>query len=87
MAETTTDAEVTLPSGAEADAQVPPMIEVTPEEGRRLFDDAARQVMGMSGEEFIRRWEAGEYWGIADADGHRHIGDLISIIPFARQEP
>lgn len=60
---------------------------VTPEGGRRLFDELARKVMGMSGEEFIRRWEAGEYWGIADEEGHRHIGDLIAMIPLARQEP
>lgn len=60
---------------------------VTPEEGRRLFDQAARKWMGISGEEFIRRWEAGEYWEIADQPGNFHIGDLIMMIPFARQEP
>lgn len=58
----------------------------TPEEGRREFEAAVQKWMGISGEEFIRRWEAGEYWGIADETGHRHIGDLIMMIPLARIE-
>jgi hypothetical protein len=33
---------------------------VTPEEGRRYFDEQARLRLGMSGEEFVRRWKAGE---------------------------
>jgi hypothetical protein len=65
---------------------LPEVSYVTPEEGRRMFDEAARKWMGISGEEFIRRWEAGEYWGIADEPGNFHIGDLISMIPLARQE-
>ena len=56
----------------------------TPEEGRQEFEPAAQAWMGMSGEELIRRWEAGKYWGIADEEGHRHIGDLIIMIPLAR---
>ena len=43
--------------------------------------------MGMSGEEFIQRWEAGEYAEIADTAGHRHIIEFVLMIPFARQEP
>lgn len=60
---------------------------VTPEEGRRIFDTAARKLVGISGDEFIHRWETGEYWGVADDPAHRHIGGLILMIPFARQEP
>jgi len=59
---------------------------VTPDEGRRLFDQAARTWLGISGEEFIRRWEAGEYREIADEAGNAHVGDLIMLIPFGRQE-
>lgn len=64
-----------------------PVRYTTPEEGRALFDEQARKVMGMSGEEFLRRWDAGEYDEIADAPGYRHIMRLASLIPFARQEP
>jgi hypothetical protein len=59
---------------------------LTPEEGREIFEYQAQKLMGMSGEEFIRRWEAGEYWDIADKEGFRHIGDLIAMIPLARQD-
>lgn len=77
-----------LQADESADApEDPEVYYVTPEEGRRIFDEAARKWMGMSGEEFIRRWEAGEYWGIADEPGNFHIGDLIALIPFARQDP
>ena len=59
---------------------------LTPEEGRDLFDAEARRVMGMSGEEFIRRWEAGEYREIADTSGNLHIMRLAALIPFAQQD-
>ncbi|MBA2755086.1 MAG: hypothetical protein H0U40_11605 [Chloroflexia bacterium] len=42
----------------------------TTEEGRAIFDDQARRLMNMSGEEFLRRWDAGEFAEIADAPGH-----------------
>jgi hypothetical protein len=57
-----------------------------PEEGRRLFDEAARELVGMSGEEFIRRFDAGEYADMPDDLAHRHIIDLALLIPFGRQE-
>lgn len=74
--------EIVLP----AEDGMPPVYTVTPEQGRRLFDEAVRREMGISGEEFIRRWEAGEYWEIADEEGRRHIGYLIGMMPLARQE-
>lgn len=65
----------------------PEVIIVSPEEGKAIFDEAARTMMGMSGDEFIERWEAGEFDEIADTAGHRHIMYLALLIPFARQEP
>ena len=59
----------------------------TPDEGRVLFDYQARKLMGMSGEEFLRRWDAGEFAAIADTPGHRHLMTLAGLIAFARQEP
>jgi hypothetical protein len=58
----------------------------TLEEGRSLFDRQARQLMDMSGDEFLRRWEAGEFRDIADTSDHRHILRLVSLIPFGRQD-
>ena len=37
------------------------------EEGsRRLFDEIAQRYLGISGQEFVRRWEHGEYNGDCD---------------------
>ena len=59
---------------------------VSAEEGRRMFDEVARAWTGLSGEEFIRRWEAGEYADIPDDAAHRHIVELVLMIPLARQD-
>jgi hypothetical protein len=39
------------------------VVELTPEEVAREFDAEARRSLGISGEEFRRRWQAGEYAG------------------------
>lgn len=66
---------------------LPPVIWVTPEEGRRIFDEAARKWIGISGDEFIQRWEAGEYAEIPDDLEHRRYLELSLMIPLARQDP
>src|SRR5215210_5234989 len=35
--------------------------ELSKEEGREMFDRAAQRKLGISGEEFLRRWDAGDY--------------------------
>src|SRR5688572_28752750 len=71
--------------GAEEEPVVDPEdIIVSPEEARVLFDEAARSIMGRSGEEFVQRWDAGEYDEIADTAGHRHIIELALMIPLWR---
>ena len=64
----------------------PPVILVSPEDGRRMFDEVARKWTGMSGDEFIERWEAGEFAEIPDDLAHRRYVDLVLLIPFARQD-
>jgi hypothetical protein len=51
-----------------------------------FFDAAVRAQMQMSGEEFIRRWNDGEYVDIADKAGHRHIMGLAMLIPGDRRK-
>ncbi len=64
-----------------------PGVQVVDEaEGREIFDHQARSLMSMSGEEFLRRWDAGEFDAIADAPGHRHIMRLALMIPLVRQD-
>lgn len=55
-----------------------------PEDTRQAFDAQARRLMGMSGEEFIRRWDAGEFAAIADDAEHPEIMRLAMLIPFGR---
>lgn len=56
--------------------------ELTREEGIELFDLRARRCFGMSGEEWLRRYDADEF----DFEGDDHCA-LISqegLIPFTR---
>ena len=61
-----------------------PVIEVTDEEGRRMFDEAAQEWLGITGEEFLRRYDAGEYADLVESEDIRRIVDLYLMIPFAR---
>lgn len=54
---------------------------LSPEEGRALLDKQARRYLNLSGEEFIRKWEAGEFE--ADAD-RPEIMRLVMLLPFGR---
>ncbi len=60
--------------------------QATAEEGRALFDHQARALLGISGEEFLERWERGEYREVADTPDNRHIVSLAMLIPFARTD-
>lgn len=35
--------------------------ELTPEEGRAFFEEEVQRLLGITGEEFLRRLDAGEY--------------------------
>jgi hypothetical protein len=64
------------PESEELDLELPPMIWMTQEEAREEFDLEARRVAGVSGDEFIRRLDAGEYDGTPDDLEH---WDLIRL--------
>lgn len=53
--------------------------DLTSEQGRELFDNAARYYLEISGDEFIRRWDSGYY----DDDPEKVMGVAI-LLPFAR---
>jgi hypothetical protein len=55
---------------------------LTPEEARDLFDNRARMELGISGEEFLRRWDAGEYTPIPDTPEGWKVGRLYMMFPF-----
>jgi hypothetical protein len=60
--------------------EMSPTKELTLKEGRALLDKQARRYLNMSGDEFVKRWEAGEF----DDDPDRpEVMRLVMLIPFA----
>ena len=59
----------------------PPRHDLSPEESRAFFDAKARELLDISGEEFVRRWNAGEYDEIADDPAHSDIMYLAMFLP------
>ncbi len=59
--------------------QLPQVRELSPEESAAEFDRQARRRLGMSGEEFLRRWDAGEFPDIEDPDVG-WVGALIGLV-------
>lgn len=52
---------------------------MSPAEARSYFDDEARRLVGMDGEEFVRAWEGGEFDDNPDRPG---VMELVIILPF-----
>jgi hypothetical protein len=50
-----------------------------------FFDREARRVAGISGEEFIARYDAGEFHDFDDDPRGRELSYLILLIPFGRK--
>jgi hypothetical protein len=56
--------------------EFPPLVWVSQAESRHQFDELARELVGMSGEEFIRRLKAGEFLDLPDEEEHRAFVEL-----------
>ncbi len=59
----------------------------TPEEGKALFDRVCRHDLGISGDEFLRGYDAGEIVPDDDTPEGRTILHIVMLIPFARSVP
>jgi hypothetical protein len=57
----------------------------TAEEAWEIFDDSAQYELGITGEEFLRRWDSGEYWPVPDDSEGRKIGRVAMLISIVRQ--
>jgi hypothetical protein len=58
------------------------------EEVHAIFDRRVRHEIGISGEEFLQRWDAGEYGVLSelpDTTEGRRIWRLATLIPFVRE--
>lgn len=65
--------------------EIPGIRVLTLEEGRAFFDRRAQSELGISGEEFLRRWDRGDYRPVPDTAEGRKVGRLVMMIPFARR--
>jgi hypothetical protein len=54
------------------------------DESHVFFDTQARRLMGISGEDFIRRYDAGEFADAPDDPQHHGITELVMLLPFGR---
>ena len=64
-----------------ADETFTPPAEYSAEEGRAIFDAAAQRRLGISGDEFLRKWDAGEF---ADDPDRPEVIDVAMLIPLVR---
>jgi len=73
------------PSSGEGDGfALPPVVELSDEEARAFFDREARRLVGLSGDEFLRRYDRGDYAGIEEDEFGRRVVELEFVIPFGR---
>lgn len=63
---------------------VPGVYMLSPEEGRSLFDTKARELLGISGDEILQRWDAGEFQPIPDTPEGWKVGEMYMLMPFVR---
>lgn len=54
------------------------------DESRAHFDRQAQRLLGISGEEFLRRYDAGEYAMPQDDRQQRAVMKLAMLAPFGR---
>jgi hypothetical protein len=56
------------------------------EEGRAYFEEASPRMLGMSADEFLRRYDAGEFDDLPDTPECWQIERAIFLIHFGRQD-
>lgn len=59
---------------------VPEVQELSVEDGAALFDKTARKLLGISGDEFLVRWDRGDY----ENEERMTVTKVAMLIPFAR---
>jgi hypothetical protein len=59
------------------------VVELTDTEGAEMFDRVARREMGISGVDFLARWDAGE-WEDVDLDDVPGLVDVWAYLPAVR---
>ena len=70
------------PASIEDDLPLPDPL--TEAEARAFFDREARRLLGIPGDEFLRRWDDGAYDGLPEDDLGRKVVALWMLLPLAR---
>ncbi|MBA3389904.1 MAG: hypothetical protein H0U02_11185 [Rubrobacter sp.] len=61
------------------------VMELSREEGRKQFDRQAQRYLKVSGDEFVRCWDAGEYGDPDDRSKNQpEVMRLVMLLPFVR---
>lgn len=50
---------------------------------REVFDAVCSRELGISGDEFLGRWDAGEYRGV-DVDSVEGLSEVVAALPMIR---
>lgn len=58
--------------------------ELTERDAAELFDRICQREMGVSGAEFLRRWDAGDFAGV-DVDAVPGLTDVVMALPLVRE--
>ncbi len=62
---------------------IPGIDVLSPVEGIAYFDRRARELIGLSGDAFLRRWDAEGFRPPPDAAEDRKLNRLVMLMPFA----
>ncbi|MBA3416560.1 MAG: hypothetical protein H0U10_15170 [Chloroflexia bacterium] len=65
---------------------MPEVLEITADEAHAIFDRKARRLLGISGDEFVRRWEGGDYCGDEETDEARLTNRLVMSLPLVKPD-
>jgi hypothetical protein len=72
---------------AASDEQIPSVIYMTDDEAREMFDESARYWLGMSGDEFLRKWRNREFGDVSNHPNHLRIMEVAFLLPFVTDGP
>lgn len=61
------------------------VVDLSSAEAADLFDRIAQANMGITGSEFLRRWDEGEFEAV-DWDSVPGLAEVATALPFARSE-
>ncbi|WP_232021573.1 MULTISPECIES: hypothetical protein [Pseudonocardia] len=55
----------------------------TKQDAEAVFDRVTRRELGISGADFLARWDAGDYEGV-DVDDVDGLAEVVGALPFVR---